>query len=215
MNKLMIILFSIAFFSGLGFSGTFDFTPYRDGLMDSHHPDDTGWNYFANLRLGYESNTDRHYDGWLTFDISAIPAGQTIVSAEIQILLNQRMPIYVDLLEATNPSAMGEGNVTYNSPAATGDTLQSGVWLAPSDWILRFNSQAVVDSVQTYYDNGSLYWGVVMKGLTNTAGGYARWYAREEAAKAVPVLRVEYVPEPTTLALLSIGSIFFVRRKLS
>jgi hypothetical protein len=169
---------------------TIDIPVFRDGVMDSDVPDDTVWNYRNNPRIGLDSTGTRAYRAWLMFQIDAIPEGKTILSVEVRMILSSRISAHVDLVEATNPSTMGEGSVTWNNSPTLGDTLQSYVWLSPNDWVLKFNSQAVTDSVQAFYGDDSSYWGCVMKEVTTMTGGYALWYARESSYD--PVLRVTF-----------------------
>lgn len=211
MKVVMCILALVFFVNGFVEATVIDIPVFRDGVMDSGVPDNTVWNYQANPRLGMDSG-GRAYRAWLMFALDAIPEGQTIESAEVRIVLSQRIAAHVDCVDVTNPATMGEGSVTWNNQPALDDTLQSHVWLAPADWVLKFNSQALTDSVQTYYEGGGGYWGCVT--IEDTAG-YALWYAREETVNATPILRVEYIPEPASILILAGGSIFAALRRRS
>lgn len=206
MKKILNILFFIVLFAGSSFAETaIDIPVFRDGVMDSENEggDSTFWNYLANPRLGYDQGNDRHYRGWLSFDLSSIPSipeGQTILSAEVRMKLSTRIASHVDCVDVPDTNQLGESVTTWNNPPILGDTLQTNVWLAPGDagdantWVLKFDTQAVSDAVKANYDAGESHWGCVIEERSDE-DGYALWYARENITD-VPILHITVGPIP-------------------
>jgi hypothetical protein len=201
MKRILNILFFIVLFVGSSFAGTvIDIPVFRDGAMDSVYEDGNSvyWNYNTVPRLGYDKNNDRHYRGWLLFDLSSIqsiPEGQAIVSAEVRVELSYRIGSHVDLFDVSDADQLSEGGTTWNDAPSIGEELQRQAYLAPSDYILKFDSQAISDAVKANHDAGESYWGCVMKErISVPVDGYATWYARESGYG--PILRVTIDTEP-------------------
>lgn len=181
--------------------------PVDDAYVKSDEPDIT--HDTAGLSIGYMGNSITR--SYLKFNISAIPDGQTIVSAELEFdfafISFPRPTIGAYYLEN---DSWTESTLTWNNAPTTFSFPPRDAREVFSDdlsWTVD------VDVVAAYYDDD--IYSVVMK-LPSEIPGSMAIFASSEALISdwFPILTIEYqpIPEPATFVLLGLGGMM-LRKK--
>ena len=155
------------------------------------------------MRVGWGGSVHQRYRGLLKFDLSVIPAGQTIDSAVLYLrLASGSADVTIDKATGTGATTWDEGSLTWNNPAQSGWTYTS----------------ATADTKRTtagQYYTWDIYTSSLSVGETVTLAArdedatneYAVFCTKEHQAHLRPYLKVTYTPEPATMVLLGLGGI--------
>lgn len=163
---------------------------------------------------------------YVRFDISDIPAGESITAATLTITNNTDWATdstavagVFGLNNSENADNWGETTLTWNT-APGNETTGSAQGFINADTLgtinaangnggaqSSFSSQELVDFLNADTD------GLVTLMFKENSGGYLRGSTKEESIADAPTLQLTYTPEPATMGLLSIGGLALLRRK--
>ena len=193
--------------SNMSKAGTLTLSPTNDAYVNSAEP--TSVHNGGALYVGYNPEITRSY---LKFDLSAIPAGQSIMSAVLRLNTNY-------LLDSPVIGAYYLGNDNWSESTLTWNN-------APTNFsVLPTNTQSistgdvfwtVKSDVSQVYGDDDIY-SVVMKLTHELIPGTKAGFSSKEVGGAFvqPYLTIEYqpIPEPATLLLLTLGGLFLRKQK--
>ncbi len=228
--------------------------PSRDTSIFSENVDNSeGGN--ASLFVGrisdvFGGNVVTTRRGLIGFDISAIPAGATIQSVELQFTITRNSVRDAQTTDIFNMHQIqadwGEGTVDggdlngVGSAADPGDATWASNFSGSSSWAtaggdfdptvsasitnltivtpgvttadVTFSGPGLVADVQDWVDNPGSNYGWLLMADPSNGEKSARIFASRES-NTPPVLTINYVPEPTSLVLLSFGGIALAARR--
>lgn len=193
----------------------YDQSPVEDAYVDDVRPDTT-YNTTALQIQGFGgdpillSNVDSVQRSFLKFDVSSLE-GKTLLSAKFGIYLNDSSGYSPPSLQLYHVGdGWDESSITWNNSASlVADASAIG-------------SDEQVDSVRYYewnvfpnWDSADITDGYVSYMLTvgqQDLNNYA-YFNSSENSEFKPYLRIEYIPEPASVALLGLGAVLFRKRR--
>lgn len=178
----------------------------------------------------------------LRFDLSALPSGAIIESAELRMFLAQENtgagPLPVSLHRVTEAwgeaGSLGSGG---GAPAQAGDATWTAAFFGSTPWatpggsfvaedsavtpvgaegqFYAWSSTALAADVQAWFDGAAGNFGWIVRGDESAVRTAKRFESRESSnAARRPTLTVTYViPEPASLGLLGLGGLALRRRR--
>jgi hypothetical protein len=198
--------------SNMSKAGTLKLYPTNDAYINNAEP--TSVHNSNTVYAGYSAETTRTY---LKFDLSAIPDGQSIVSAVLRLDTN-----YLSSSPVTGSPVIGayyldndnwsESTLTWNNAPTNFSMLPTNTQSISTGDVFW----TVKSDVSQVYGDDDIY-SVVMK-LTHEvfAGAKAGFWSKDAGtADTSPYLTIEYqpIPEPATLLLLTLGGLTVLRKK--
>ena len=218
MKKLMILVLVLCFV-GSASASSLVLTVTQDVYARASDPDgaqgvggDKGYMLFSADEAGNDNS-------FFMFDISAIPAGQTIDSASLKTDVRYDFVSTVNVdIYAVGSDTWDENTLTWNNKPAYGSSLASFAITGNTSGIAQTFNHDITTYVSASYGGSDdlLSFGIDHDGST---GAFIR--TKEDTAgpggtpRDWPMLEltVTYTPEPMTIALLGLGGLFLRRRK--
>lgn len=187
---------------------TLQLYPTNDAYVNSVEPDSVHNN--NSLSAGYSAEITRSY---LMFNLSAIPAGQSIVSAVLRLDTN-----FVSLPTAPVIGAYYLENDSWSESTLTWNN-------APTNFNIPATDTELISTNDTFLtvtsDVGQAYlvddiYSVVLKLPNEISGSKAGFWSKDAGVTAwSPYLTIQYqpIPEPATLLLLGLGGLILRKRR--
>lgn len=208
MKKLLITTLTgiVCLFINTSKAGTLQLYPTNDAYINSNEADTTHNN--NSLSAAYSSTTYAITRSYIMFNISAIPAEQSIVSAQLRL-----SPNYISIPGPTigvhylGNDNWSETTLTWNNAPNTFNTIATDIQSITTE-DTYFNVKN--DVSLSYYDND--IYSAVLKLPNEMAGIGASFWSKEfPMSDSFPCLLIEYqpIPEPATLLLFGLGGLLF------
>ena len=169
-------------------------------------------------------NRSTDYEPIFRFDLSSVPAGQTITDVVFRIEAKSGsnnggvFDVYLFKTDTwtegnKNNAAAGTGEVTWNSMAPTPHYVGSVLANVnhPAAGVIDISSAALTAAVQSEFGGDKLITFVLI-GPT-TSHDTATIYSREKAGFTPPTLILTTVPEPATMSLIALGGLAVLSRR--
>lgn len=185
----------------------------KDAFVTSTYPDATNYHAFLNttkddlLTAGYWYGGATWYKSFLKFDVSEIPAGSTINSAELKLYNSAAESLYTAtaLSVARLTSDWSEDNVSWNNQPGFLNYPASGIWVYGSG-LNNWHNWNVIWHVQDWVDGTAPNYGFILEQIYPVEDSY---YVKEFFSSdymADPSLRpklvVDYTPPPISVQWL-------------
>jgi len=234
MKRFLIILCAMAQVfgwttSGVAFPILYDEHPIADAMVNSAVPfanygsDDTLWVQGSAAVLGSKRMS------YLKFDLSSIPDDAIITSAEFGIYFYERNGGGIGgwiapevSLHRVSDDTWTEGGINYNNqpailtPGSISDPFVD--ILQPQQpgyltWDLLIPTSPPLYSWQSDYSSDLVdnYVSFLIQPAELDKNQWAKFWSKENTYQ--PYLKIEYIPEPATVALLGFGALSLLRRK--
>ena len=201
---------------------TVDIGATTDTFITGQDPDNPGYEAYTNLQAKNKGEGDDRKPLLQFDDLSALSgiSSSDINSAYLQLDIkdfNFANPGGMDAHKILSPGAYTASTVTWNNygsaPGGTSGTdyvalatASSGL-MTTAGWLTTELDVAPI--LKDWLDTPASNYGIILIG---SAGGNTRVGASSEAG-STPRLRVDYVPEPMTLALLAVSGLGLLLRR--
>ena len=237
MKRFLIILCAMTLVFGWTTSGVavpYDQSPIADAMVNSSNPTanygfiDTLWVQGSSLPLGSKMMSYLKFD-LSSISIPAIPdSAITFISAELGIYFYERngggmntIVPEVSLHRVSNDT-WTEGGINYNNQPSPGDISYPFVDILQPElpgyliWDLLLTSINPNTYSWPSLNNPDLedtdnYVSFLIQPAELDKNNYAKFWSKEGTYQ--PYLKIEYIPEPATIALLGLGALSLLRRK--
>ncbi|MCD4824315.1 MAG: DNRLRE domain-containing protein [Phycisphaerae bacterium] len=178
---------------------------------------DTNYGDSSGLKL-MDYGISYRYRSFIQFDLSGIPAGQTIDSVTLSLYkYGHYGTVVVDATLYQITESWDESTLTYNDEPSYGSTAIASRSMTGGEtngW-KTWEDTNLTSLVQDWYDGTTTNYGLVLRVQTNIGNSNIAFYSSDYTTDASlrPKLDVTYTPEPATMTLLLLGLPLALRRR--